>query len=165
DADAVALIASDLGRVMLVEDTVVEREDVTGDVACAVALVRHRVGRGVLDDVDDVAVVTVTIPAVAGSGQRDGGREGGRANEADERDDALHGCSFRGGMRVSHEPLRWVAATILRAGRVTAGRREALRGKSGHRRARTLGRPRRRKPTESGTERRPPTAKHLSGDA
>ena len=47
-------------------------------------------------------------------------------------------------------------ATIGDAGRVTAGLLREARGKSGHRRARTLGRPRRRKPTESGTERRPP---------
>src|SRR5262249_21547344 len=45
------------------------------------------------------------------------------------------------------------------AGRVTAGRLdESVRGKSGHRRAGRWGNPRRRKPTESGTERRPPPA-------
>ena len=49
-------------------------------------------------------------------------------------------------------------ATLPSAGRVTAGvplRRHA-RGKSGHRRAGRWGNPRRRKPMESGTERRPP---------
>src|SRR5262245_60336985 len=44
-----------------------------------------------------------------------------------------------------------------RAGRVTAGAVSyGARGKSGHRRAGRWGKPRRRKPTESGTERRPP---------
>ena len=38
------------------------------------------------------------------------------------------------------------------------GRCDAARGKSGHRRAGRWGNPRRRKPTESGTERRPPPA-------
>ena len=55
------------------------------------------------------------------------------------------------------------AATIRLAGRVTAGLR--ARGKSGHRRAGRWGNPRRRKPTESGTERRPPPANRISGDA
>ncbi len=53
--------------------------------------------------------------------------------------------------------------TIDHAGRVIASLR--ARGKSGHRRAGRWGNPRRRKPTESGTERRPPAAIELSGDA
>ena len=47
-------------------------------------------------------------------------------------------------------------ATIEHAGRVTAGPLGA-RGKSGHHRAGRWGNPRRRKPTESGTERKPPS--------
>src|SRR6266542_3907171 len=48
------------------------------------------------------------------------------------------------------------AGTIGTAGRVTASLR--ARGKSGHHRAGRWGNPRRRKPTDSGTERRPPPA-------
>ena len=49
-------------------------------------------------------------------------------------------------------------ATLPDAGRVTAGvpLRRRARGKSGHRRAGRWGNPRRRKPMDSGTERRPP---------
>ena len=64
----------------------------------------------------------------------------------------------RGGIRD-----RGAGGTIDHAGRVTASVR--ARGKSGHRRAGRWGNPRRRKPTESGTERRPPAAIELSGDA
>ena len=65
-----------------------------------------------------------------------------------------------GGMkqaRVSEVKIR--SATIRGAGRVTA-EAARLRGKSGHHRAGRWGNPRRRKPTESGTERRPPPATH-----
>jgi hypothetical protein len=65
-----------------------------------------------------------------------------------------------GGMkqaRVSEVKIR--SGTIRGAGRVTA-EAARLRGKSGHHRAGRWGNPRRRKPTESGTERRPPPATH-----
>ena len=57
----------------------------------------------------------------------------------------------------SEERIARDRVTIRRAGRVTAGSRfgdgsRKVRTPQG----RTLGRPRRRKPTESGTERRPP---------
>ena len=69
---------------------------------------------------------------------------------------------------VPHDPGRERGAnrrdpvTIRRAGRVTAGSFRGARGKSGHHRAGRWvvprGIPRRRKPTESGTERRPPAS-------
>src|SRR4029453_8976633 len=63
---------------------------------------------------------------------------------------------LRSGGPVSHEPFRRVAATLSRAGRVTAGPRGSRKVRTPQ--GRTLGRPRPRKPTESGTERRPPAA-------
>src|SRR5213078_4306525 len=68
------------------------------------------------------------------------------------------------GVRRGDPAGRRSEATIQGAGRVTAGagrRSRKVRTPQG----RTLGRPRRRKPTESGTERRPPTGELLSGDA
>ena len=57
-----------------------------------------------------------------------------------------------------HDDERGIVYRIdYRAGRVIACvRLGGARGKSGHRRAERWGNPRRRKPMESGTERRPP---------